>query len=156
MVELYDFTSKGRCGIVCIVGSSLYGNEKMPCFRSQPRESTLSRKKYTSGLHYLLSNSSAELGLISFHWIHIIIVTNTCHYSFPTEQGMTLDCVEISLGRAFENGQAYVALSRARNLQSLRVRDFNPACVRAHPDVLDFYRGLRRMRRNYIEERGDS
>lgn len=71
-------------------------------------------------------------------------------------QGMTLDCVEISLGRAFEDGQAYVALSRARSLQSLRVKDFNPTCVHAHPDVLDYYRGLRRMRRNYIEDRAES
>ena len=71
-------------------------------------------------------------------------------------QGMTLDCVEISLGRAFEDGQAYVALSRARSLQSLRVKDFNPTCVHAHPDVLDYYRGLRRTRRNYIEDRAES
>ena len=68
---------------------------------------------------------------------------------------MTLDCVEISLGRVFEDGQAYVALSRARSLRSLRVKDFNPVCVRAHADVLDFYRGLRRMRRNFIGEQRD-
>ena len=67
-------------------------------------------------------------------------------------QGMTLDCVEISLGRCFEAGQAYVALSRAKSLKSLRVLDFEPSRVRAHPDVLDFYRELRRMRRNYIED----
>ena len=63
---------------------------------------------------------------------------------------MTLDCVELSLGRCFEVGQAYVALSRAR---SLRVVDFHPSCVKAHPEVLEFYRCMRRTRRNYIEER---
>lgn len=67
-------------------------------------------------------------------------------------QGMTLDCVEMSLGRCFEDGQAYVALSRAKSLQSLRVKDFNPVCVRAKKEVLDFYRALRQMRRNYIED----
>ena len=66
---------------------------------------------------------------------------------------MTLDCVELSLGRCFEVGQAYVALSRARSLESLRVVDFHPSCVKAHPDVLDFYRCMRRERRNYIEDR---
>lgn len=65
---------------------------------------------------------------------------------------MTLDCVEMSLGRCFEAGQAYVALSRAKSLKSLRVLDFEPSCVRAHPDVLEFYRALRRTRRNYIED----
>ena len=66
-------------------------------------------------------------------------------------QGMTLDCVEMSLSRCFEAGQAYVALSRAKSLKSVRVVDFHPSCVRADPDALEFYRTLRRTRRNYIE-----
>lgn len=56
--------------------------------------------------------------------------------------GMSLDTVDVSLANVFECGQAYVALSRARSLEGLRVRDFSAACVRADPEVLDFYQDM--------------
>lgn len=63
-------------------------------------------------------------------------------FSIHKSQGLTLDCVEMSLGRVFEAGQAYVALSRAQSLQSLRVLDFKASQVWANPDVLQFYKNI--------------
>ncbi|XP_046605995.1 ATP-dependent DNA helicase PIF1 [Neodiprion virginianus] len=69
-------------------------------------------------------------------------------FSIHKSQGLTLDCVEMSLGRVFDAGQAYVALSRAQNLQALRVLDFSAKQVWANPVVLEFYKKFRRHLRD--------
>lgn len=76
--------------------------------------------------------------------------------SIHKSQGMSLDCVEISLGRVFASGQAYVALSRARSLQGLRVLDFDPMVVRCDPRVLRFYATLRQDRGLSLESPHDN
>lgn len=54
-------------------------------------------------------------------------------------QGMTLDSVEIDLGRgAFAPGQTYVALSRARSMEGLRLaRPLNERDVRVDPAIAE-------------------
>ncbi|XP_058788734.1 ATP-dependent DNA helicase PIF1 [Phymastichus coffea] len=66
-------------------------------------------------------------------------------FSIHKSQGLTLDCVEMSLARVFDAGQAYVALSRAQSLQTLRVLDFDSNQVWANKHVLDFYKRFRRQ-----------
>jgi ATP-dependent DNA helicase PIF1 len=59
-------------------------------------------------------------------------------------QGATLDCALIDIGTStFECGQAYVALSRVKNLDSLYIWDVEPSAFRVHPKVLKFYESLR-------------
>ena len=58
-------------------------------------------------------------------------------------QGATLDCALIDVGIAtFEYGQAYTALSRVKNMESLYVWDLDPKAFRAHPKVAAFYKSL--------------
>ena len=58
-------------------------------------------------------------------------------------QGATLDSALIDIGtNTFEYGQAYVALSRVKNLQSLYVWDVEPTAFKAHPKVVKFYKEL--------------
>jgi ATP-dependent exoDNAse (exonuclease V) alpha subunit len=59
-------------------------------------------------------------------------------------QGATLDCALIDIGDdVFEYGQAYVALSRVKSLDSLYVHNLVPSCVRAHPLVKEFYKSIK-------------
>lgn len=58
-------------------------------------------------------------------------------------QGATLDCALVDIGSStFECGQAYVALSRVRDLESLYVWNFNPSRVMADPRVVAFYKRI--------------
>jgi ATP-dependent DNA helicase PIF1 len=57
-------------------------------------------------------------------------------------QGMTLDCAEMSLSRVFEYGQAYVALSRVKSLDNLRIIDFDVEAIKANEAVVKFYETL--------------
>jgi ATP-dependent DNA helicase PIF1 len=57
-------------------------------------------------------------------------------------QGMTLPAVEADLGRCFEVGQAYVALSRAVCIDTLVVRGLTPRSIRTCPLAVAFYESL--------------
>lgn len=62
--------------------------------------------------------------------------------SIHKAQGQTLERVKVNLGRVFERGQAYVALSRATTQAGLQVLGFDKGKVMAHPRVVAFYNQL--------------
>jgi len=51
-------------------------------------------------------------------------------------QGMTLDAAEIDLSKTFETGQGYVALSRIRNIEGLRLMGVNEMALKVDPLIL--------------------
>ncbi|CDK27564.1 unnamed protein product [Kuraishia capsulata CBS 1993] len=62
--------------------------------------------------------------------------------SIHKSQGQTLPRVKVDLGRIFEDGQAYVALSRAVSADTLEVRNFDPSKVRVSRLVAEFYQRM--------------
>lgn len=68
----------------------------------------------------------------------IIAYAITVHKS----QGMSLHQVDIDFSHIFEAGQAYVALSRCTNLNSVRLHSFCPSTVMASESALAYYQAL--------------
>ncbi len=58
-------------------------------------------------------------------------------------QGMSLDCAEIDLGRAFTEGMGYVALSRVRTLEGITLTGFNRMALRVHGEISVYDKELR-------------
>lgn len=65
--------------------------------------------------------------------------------SIHKAQGQTLERVKVDLGKVFEKGQAYVALSRATSMQGLQVLRFDARKVMAHDKVRTFYQNLTKV-----------
>ena len=64
-------------------------------------------------------------------------------------QGMTLDSAIINLKGVFEYGQAYVALSRVKDINNLFLKNVTKATFKAHPKALEFYHQLEEQESNY-------
>ena len=58
-------------------------------------------------------------------------------------QGMTIDYLQVDLTRCFAEGMAYVALSRARTYEGLKIVNWRPGAVRCNKDAFDFYMNLK-------------
>lgn len=54
-------------------------------------------------------------------------------------QGMTIEKVEVDISRAWDDGQAYVALSRCTSLNGMKLVGYDAAKIHASAKVLHFY-----------------
>ena len=57
-------------------------------------------------------------------------------------QGMTLDAVEMDLSKSFEHGMGYVALSRVRSLDGIKLLGINEMALEVNPAVCDLDKEL--------------
>ncbi len=53
-------------------------------------------------------------------------------------QGMSLDAVEVDLSKSFEKGMGYVALSRVRTLDGLKLVGINKNALEVREDIMEF------------------
>lgn len=59
-------------------------------------------------------------------------------------QGLSMDAASISLADVFAPGQAYVALSRLRSENGLKLLDYSPKCIHADKRAVRYYDDLER------------
>ncbi|SCU86730.1 LAMI_0D03378g1_1 [Lachancea mirantina] len=65
--------------------------------------------------------------------------------SIHKAQGQTVDRLKVDLAKIFEEGQVYVALSRAVSKQRLQIVNFNPRAIKANEKVKEFYKTLEKI-----------
>jgi ATP-dependent DNA helicase PIF1 len=58
-------------------------------------------------------------------------------------QGLSMDCAEIDLSKCFEPGMGYVALSRVRTLDGLKLLGLNDLSLRVSERILEFDKEIR-------------
>lgn len=67
-------------------------------------------------------------------------------------QGMSLDVAEIDLSKSFTFGMGYVALSRVRSLDGIKLMGLNDIALRVNKDVIDLDKQLYEMSKETVNE----
>jgi ATP-dependent DNA helicase PIF1 len=109
------------------------------------------RSLYLDGLLPVVQFDNGSKILIPFvRWTRNLGTGDIYYWNIPLRhawastihrmQGQTLSLVDASLDSSvFEVGQAYVALSRCKSLEGLRLSSFDPSCIKVNDKVKDFY-----------------
>ncbi|NTW27059.1 MAG: AAA family ATPase [Candidatus Moranbacteria bacterium] len=67
-------------------------------------------------------------------------------------QGMTLDAVEMDLSKSFEYGMGYVALSRVRTLDGIKLLGINDMALEVNPKVYELDKILGELSQQSVDE----
>lgn len=70
-------------------------------------------------------------------------------------QGMSLDAMEVDLSKSFVKGMGYVALSRVRSLEGMKLLGFNTLSLEVDPHVLEFDEELKEVSDTAVAELRD-
>jgi len=96
-------------------------------------------KLLNSELYYIpyFKVNPGDNKLIDFKYIPLML---SWAISIHKSQGVTIDALEIDLGDTiFACGQAYVAISRGRNKESIKISELSKRSIKTSTDVLKFY-----------------
>jgi hypothetical protein len=96
--------------------------------------------KRVSGVQHEISyykTTNVEDESLSVQYMPLKLAYAMTHHK---SQGMTLDAIEIDIGpKIFAAGQAYTALSRAKDLKSVKINAISKNSFIINKDVLEFY-----------------
>ncbi|MDD5489297.1 MAG: PIF1 family DEAD/DEAH box helicase [Candidatus Moranbacteria bacterium] len=67
-------------------------------------------------------------------------------------QGMTLDAAEMDLSKSFEYGMGYVALSRLRSLEGIKLLGINETALEVNPEICELDKELEKMSHENSQE----
>lgn len=100
--------------------------------------------KFINGSELLIENNSWDIKEADQLIMRINQLPLKLAWAFTIHksQAITLDYAEIDLGNMFTYGQAYVALSRVKNINGLSLININYDKIQSHPKAIDFYKKL--------------
>jgi len=117
-------------------------------FRKEPTKDVLTCEETNDGISYpVVMFKNGRMETLKYHsWQELFVQQIPLRLAYALTihkaQGATLDCALIDIGpNTFEYGQAYVALSRVKSIDSLYVHEVSAGAFRAHPLVKKFYAG---------------
>jgi ATP-dependent exoDNAse (exonuclease V) alpha subunit len=57
-------------------------------------------------------------------------ITPACLSQIHKSQGLSIDYLSVNLSNTWDDGMAYVALSRATSIEGLHISDYKPNCAK--------------------------